>query len=156
MLRSGSLCVASALLLVGTLGLQGAAPVGAEPAPSSRDSRQLVSMPEPAQQLLRKDMVDHLVVLNQVLAHLAAAEFRQASELAETRLGNSSMGRHRGTGMGPGRFMPPEMHQLGIAMHRSASEFATVAMKEDVAAAYSSLQGVTSFCVACHLGFRIR
>ena len=113
-------------------------------------------MPAGAQQLLRKDMVDHLVVLNQLFVHLAAGEYEPAAELAETRLGKSSMGRHRGTGMGPGRFMPPAMHQLGIAMHEAASEFATVTLREDRDAAFASLQRVTGFCVACHVGFRIR
>ena len=113
-------------------------------------------MPAPAQQLMRKDMVDHLAVINQLLTQIASGEFVRASELAEARLGVSSMGRHRRSGMGPGRFMPPEMHQLGIEMHRAASDFAATAKKEDAASAYTSLQRVTSFCVACHSSFRIR
>lgn len=124
--------------------------------PPTSDARQLVSMPAQAQQILRKDMTDHLAALNQVLGHLAASEFQQASELAESRLGRSSMGRHRGSGMGPGRFMPPEMHGLAMGMHQAASEFAVVARKQDLPAAYSGIQRVTSFCVACHASFRIR
>ena len=144
------------LILAASLTAPAADPVGSEPAPPGEDTRRLVAMPAAAERLLRQDMVDHLVVLNQLLAHVAAAEFEQASELAESRLGKSSMGRHRGTGMGPGRFMPPEMNQLGMAMHRSASEFATVAASGDAAAATASLQRVTSYCVACHMSFRIR
>jgi hypothetical protein len=101
-------------------------------------------------------MIDHLTVLNQILANLAASEFQQAGELAESRLGIGSMGRHRETGMGPGRFMPPEMHRLGIGMHRSASDFAATMKDQDLVEAYSALQRVTSFCVACHASFRIR
>lgn len=148
--------VAGAVLLAAGFAARAADPVAPESRPSGADTRRLISMPEPAQQLLRKDMIDHLVALNQILAHLSAAETQKASELAETRLGKSSMGRHRGTGMGPGRFMPPEMHQLGIAMHESASEFAATVENGKAADAYAALQRVTSSCVACHLGFRVR
>jgi hypothetical protein len=41
-------------------------------------------MPAPAQQPLRKDMVDHLLVLNQLLGQLASGDFVQASDLAES------------------------------------------------------------------------
>jgi uncharacterized membrane protein YedE/YeeE len=150
-----SISTASVLLVAAIATAQTADPIAPEPEPVAV-SRQLVSMPLPAQRLLRKDMIDHLVVLNQLYIHVAAAEFEQASELAETRLGNSSMGRHRGTGMGPGRFMPPEMHKIGISMHRSASEFAAIAQKQDIEETYAALQRVYSFCVACHVGFRIR
>jgi hypothetical protein len=131
-------------------------PVASKGESPADDSRRLVSMPAAAQGLLRKDMIDHLQVLNQLFAHLAASEYRKASELAEARLGRSSMGRHRGTGMGPGRFMPPEMHQLGMGMHEAASEFARIVPDQDSSTAYAALQRVTSFCVACHLGFRVR
>jgi hypothetical protein len=113
-------------------------------------------MPEGAQRLLRQDMLDHLILVNQLLALLGAGELEQAAALAESRLGVPSMGRHRGTGMGPGRFMPPEMHRLGISMHHAASEFAEVARAGDPAAATAALQRVTTFCVACHAAYRIR
>ena len=148
--------VAGAVFLPASIASQAGEPVASETKWSDDDPRQLVSMPAPAQQLVRKDMIDHLVVLNQIFAYLAASEFQQASELAESRLGNSSMGRHRGTGMGPGRFMPPEMHQLGIGMHQSASAFAATVKNQNPREAYSALQRVTSFCVACHVSFRIR
>lgn len=148
--------IAAALLLALGTASQAEEPSGSESRASGDDPRQLVSMPAKAQQLLRKDMNDHLVALNQILAHLASSEFQKAGELAESRLGIASMGRHRGTEMGPGRFMPPEMHRLGIEMHRSASDFAAAAKSEDSAEAYSALQRITSFCVACHVSFRIR
>lgn len=147
--------ILGASFLAASIASQAGEPVAAE-TDSPEDARQLVSMPAPAQQLLRKDMLDHLVALNGILAHLAASEFQQASELAETRLGKSSMGRHRGTGMGPGRFMPVEMHRLGIGMHQAASDFAATVKKHDAPEAYSSLQRVMNFCVACHASYRIR
>lgn len=133
-----------------------AAAFSAPPASSSEDTRQRVEMPAPAQQLLRQDMVDHLVVLNQLFGHLAAGEYAQAAELAETRLGRSAMGKHRGSGVAPGRFMPNEMHQLGMSMHDAASEFAANAANKDPAAAFAALQRLTGYCVACHASYRIR
>jgi len=156
MIRCRPLLVAAAVLLSVGIAARAVEPVASEIQPSTDDTRRLVNMPAAAQQLLRNDMLDHLVVLNQLLAYLAASEFQQASELAEARLGKSSMGKHRGTGMGPGRFMPPEMHQLGIAMHQSASEFAAALKNQESAEAYSGLQRVTGYCVACHMSFRVR
>jgi hypothetical protein len=151
-----SIALVAALLVSAALGAGAVEPVSGQPASAPVDNRQLVPMPPGAQALLRQDMVDNMVVLNGLLAHLAAAQFEQASELAEARLGVSSMGRHRGTGMGPGRFMPPEMHQLAIGMHQSATDLAGIAKTKDRSAADAALLKVTSFCVACHLGFRIR
>lgn len=156
MLWNGLHWIAVAVFLTASIASQASEPGAGGGQSSAEDPRQLVSMPAEAQQLLRKDMIDHLTVLNQIFAHLAANELQQASELAESRLGNSSMGRHRGTGMGPGRFMPPEMHRLGIGMHQAASDFAATATHEKPADAYGALQGVTSFCVACHASFRTR
>lgn len=146
---------ASAALLAAVLASPVAAPSGRAEDPAE-DARQLVEMPAPAQQLLRQDMRDHLAVLNQILGLLAASRYAEAAALAERRLGTGSMGRHRGTGMGPGRFMPPAMHRIAMAMHQAASEFATIAAEGDPARATAALQRVTSACVACHAGFRIR
>ena len=43
---------------------------GAEKSPGS-DLRQLVSMPDEARQLMRRDMLDHLSALNEIIAYLA-------------------------------------------------------------------------------------
>ena len=128
---------------------------GAEKSPGS-DLRQLVSMPDEARQLMRKDMLDHLSALNEIIAYLAENNLDAAADVAETRMGKGSMGKHRGTGMGPGRFMPLEMRKLGWSMHESATEFSLVAKKGDLKSAYSALQKLTSSCVACHYSYRTR
>lgn len=148
--------MAAAALLAGGMASHAAEPAAPQTESPPKDSRQLVQMPAEAERLLRKDMLDHLAVLNQLLGQVAASEFQQASALAESRLGNSSMGRHRGTGMGPGRFMPPAMHQLGIAMHQAATDFSATALKGDPKQTVAALQRITSMCVACHAAFRIR
>jgi hypothetical protein len=121
---------------------------------SGGDLRQLVPMPDQARELMRKDMLDHLSALNEIIGNLASNNLDAASDVAETRLGRSSMGKHRGTGMGPGKFMTPEMRNLGWGMHDAASEFSKIAKEGDLKSAYSALQKVKSSCVACHYSYR--
>jgi len=123
---------------------------------SGGDARQLVSMPDQARELMRKDMLDHLSALNEIIGYLVSNDLDTAADVAETRMGRSSMGKHRGTGMGPGRFMPLEMRNLGWGMHDAATEFSKIAKKGDLKSAYSAFQKVTSSCVACHFSYRTR
>ena len=123
---------------------------------SGTDPRQLVEMPDQARKLMREDMLDHLSALNEIIAHLAANDLAAAADVAETRMGRSSMGKHRGTGKGPGRYMPPEMRNIGWGMHEAASEFSQLARKGDLERAYGALQKVTGSCVACHYTYRAK
>ena len=120
------------------------------------DPRQLVEMPDQALKLMREDMLEHLSALNEIIAHLAANNLDAAAEIAESKMGRSSMGKHRGTGMGPGRFMPPEMRSIGRGMHEAASEFSQLAKKGDSKNAYVALQKITGSCVVCHYSYRTR
>jgi hypothetical protein len=120
------------------------------------DHRQLVAMPDEASQLMRKDMLDHLSALNEIIALLVENNLDAAADVAETRMGKSSMGKHRATGMGPGRFMPVEMRNIGWGMHESASELSQAAREGNLKGAYSALQKVTASCVACHYSYRTR
>lgn len=121
---------------------------------SDADPRQLVEMPDQARKLMREDMLAHLSALNEIIAHLAANDLDAAAEIAESRMGKSSMGKHRGTGMGPGRFMPPEMRSIGWGMHEAATEFSQLVKKGDSKNAYVALQKITGSCVACHYAYR--
>ena len=67
---------------------------------SSAETRQLVSIPDQARELMRKDMLEHLSSLNQIITYLASNNLDAAADVAETKMGRSSMGKHRGTGMG--------------------------------------------------------
>jgi hypothetical protein len=126
--------------------------------PVPDDPRTAVDMPALQRALMREDMLDHLIALNEILADLSSNQLNAAADVAETRLGLSSMGKHaaRTSGQGPGRFMPEAMRSIGIGMHQSASEFAKVARGGDRDAAYQALQPVVGACVACHAGFRVR
>jgi hypothetical protein len=97
------------------------------------EARRLVQLPEMMQQHMMSNMRDHLVAINEILIKMANGDFDKAAEVAEYR-----------------------MRQAGTAMHKAASRFALKAQEEEVLPAYSALSEVTSACVACHSGYRIR
>ena len=123
---------------------------------AASDPRQLIEMPATTQHLMRQDMLSHLAALNSIIAALGSGDLNTAADTAEQQMGRASMGKHRASGMGPGRFMPLEMRNLGWAMHDAADAFAAEARKGNVQSAYAALQNVTSSCVACHAVYRTR
>jgi len=125
------------------------------------DSREPISLPAPMQGHMMANMRDHLLALTEILDYLSAEKFSAAAQVAEKRIGMSSLERHGAGHMAP--YMPKPMQDIGSSMHRAASRFATVAMDADVKRTYESmrevtkaLHDVTSACVACHAGYRTR
>ncbi|MFA7098132.1 MAG: hypothetical protein WC383_16820 [Gammaproteobacteria bacterium] len=118
------------------------------------DHRQLVELPPMMQQHMLMNMRDHLATLDEILAALAANQPDKAAELAERRLGMSSLASHGAEHMAP--HMPQEMREIGTGMHRAASRFALTAQEGDLLRAYAALRNVTASCVACHEAYRIR
>ena len=121
---------------------------------ADEDSRQLVELPDMMQQHMMSNMRDHLVAINEILINMANRQLDQAAEVAESRLGMSSLESHGANHMA--KFMPEGMRQAGTSMHRAASRFALKAQEGEALPAYSALSEVTSACVACHSGYRIR
>jgi hypothetical protein len=124
----------------------------------AEDSRQLVSLPSPAQEVLRQEMRDNLVAINEILTLVAAGKLPEAGEVAEQRLGLSAQGKHRDKPFDarPGPHMPPAMHALGMDGHRAASEFAKAAQSGERERTLGLLPTLTGACVACHFSYRIR
>jgi len=118
------------------------------------DSRQLVKLPEMMQQHMMANMRDHLVTINAILSSLANRKLDNAADIAESRLGMSSLTTHNASHMA--KFMPAGMRLAGTNMHRAASRFALKAQEGEILSAYKALTAVTSACVACHAGYRIR
>jgi len=118
------------------------------------DARSLVPLPEMMQQHMLFNMRDHLVAINEILVNMGNGEFEEAAEIAEYRLGMSSLESHGARHMAG--FMPEGMRQAGTAMHEAASRFALKAQEEEALPAYNALSEVTSACVACHTEYRIR
>ena len=59
-----------------------------------KDSRQVVHFPVRLREHTLANMRDHLLALQQIQEALAKQEFDQAGDIAEQRLGMSSMGLH--------------------------------------------------------------
>ena len=121
---------------------------------AENDMRQLVQLPEMMQQHMMTNMRDHLVAINEILVNLGNGEMDKAAEIAEQRLGMSSLESHGASHMA--KFMPEGMRHAGTSMHRAASRFALKAQEGELLPAYKMLSEVTSACVTCHSGYRIR
>ena len=121
---------------------------------AENDPRQLVFFPEKMQDHMMSNMRDHLVTINKILIYLGNDEMDKAAEIAEQRLGMSSLQSHGAAHVA--KFMPEGMSKAGTAMHKSASRFALKAQEGDLIASYKMLSEITSACTACHAGYRIR
>ena len=118
------------------------------------DNREFVKLPEMMQKHMMSNMRDHLKSINEILIAMENDNLDKAAEIAENRLGMSSLNDHGASHMA--KFMPKGMQQAGTSMHRAASRFALKADEGDLLAAYKMLSKITSACVACHSGYRIQ
>jgi len=118
------------------------------------DSRELVELPEMMQQHMLANMRDHLNTINQLLVNINNGELDQAADIAEQRLGMSSLNQHRAAHMA--KFMPVPMQQAGMAMHKAASRLALKAQEGDTPATYKALANITAACVSCHASYKIK
>ena len=120
---------------------------------SSNDTRIHVELPAMMQQHMLSNMRDHLAAINEILVYLGSDELDKAAEIAEYRLGMSSLGSHGASHMA--KIMPEEMRQTGTSMHKAASRFALKAQEGEPLAAYKALSEITAACVACHSAYKV-
>jgi hypothetical protein len=117
-----------------------------------------VKFPEPLRVHTLANMRDHLQVLGEIQGLLGTGAFDKAADLAESRLGMSSLGVHGAHEVA--KYMPKGMQDAGTAMHRSASQFARVAtdasVTGDLKEPLKALSTVSQTCVACHAGYRLQ
>jgi hypothetical protein len=122
------------------------------------DSRVAVDMPAMMQTHMRANMRDHLLSIQEIQSLLANGEYDAAAEIAEKRLGMSSLDTHGASHMAG--FMPKGMQETGTAMHQAASRFAVAAQEtavtRDLPRALGALSRVTAQCVACHAAYRLK
>ena len=135
----------------------GMAPGGVSGAVPGEDRRQAVVFPAPMREHTLANMRDHLLALQEIQDALARQQFDRAAELAEGRLGMSSLGLHGAHEVA--RFMPKGMQDAGTAMHRAASRFALAARDAgatgELRPPLSGLAELTATCVACHAAYRL-
>jgi len=142
-MRRGILCIT---LIFGLLNI----------AQASAD-RQTVQLPEMMREHLLSNMRDHLLALEEITRLLASEHYDEAAQVAESRLGLSSLESHGASHMN--RFFPKEMGQIGMEMHRAASRFALAAQEAEIEGglnkAFSALSQVMQQCVACHSAYKV-
>lgn len=131
------------------------APTTSQAAP---DTRVAIELPAPMRAHMLANMRDHLAALHEIQAALARDENQRAAEIAEQRLGMSSLDAHGAGHMAP--YMPKPMQDIGTAMHRAASRFARVAeeagVRRGLRPALQALSDVTQQCAACHAAYRLK
>jgi hypothetical protein len=123
-------------------------------AAGAADSRELVRLPEMMQEHMLANMRDHLRTLDEILGDVAEDQWDRAADVAEHRLGMSSLAAHDARHMA--EFMPQAMQAMGLNMHRAASRFAVTVQEGDRTAACRGLRAITAACVACHAAYRVR
>lgn len=121
------------------------------------DGRQTVQLPDMMREHMLSNMRDHLLALEEITRYLASEQYDEAAEIAENRLGMSSLESHGASHLG--QFMPKEMGAIGTNMHRAASRFALAArdaeLEGGLGKAFSALSEVMQQCVACHSGYKV-
>jgi hypothetical protein len=150
--------VRESLFILAGLSLAAAPLAFAQQPEHSHDSRIAVSFPAALKEHTLANMRDHLQTLSEIQGYLATQDFDRAADIAEKRLGMSSLSLHGAHEVA--KYMPKGMQDAGTAMHRSASQFAVATQEagidRDVPRALAALNRVTQACVACHAGYRLK
>jgi hypothetical protein len=125
---------------------------------SASDTRQLVHFPDELREHTLANMRDHLLALQEIQEALARKQEDKAAIIAEERLGMTSLPLHGAHEVA--KYMPQGMQDIGSEMHRSASRFAieaqNAAVTGDLRPALAALSRVTTQCVGCHAGYRLK
>jgi hypothetical protein len=122
------------------------------------DPRERVRFPTEVRHHTLANMRDHLMALQEIDEALGRADYQKAADVAEQRLGMSSMRLHGAHEMA--QFMPAGMQAIGSEMHHAASRFAIEAQNAgatgDARPALAALGQVMRQCVACHGAYRVQ
>jgi hypothetical protein len=122
------------------------------------DTRLLVRFPDELREHTLANMRDHLAALQEIQEALARKHEDKAARIAEERLGMTSLKSHGAHEVA--KYMPQGMQDVGSEMHRSASRSAieaqNAAVTGDLRPALDALSRVTSQCVGCHAGYRLK
>lgn len=119
------------------------------------DPRTAIALPADLRPDFLAHMRHHMDALDDIIARLAAADFKGAAAVARTEL-------EPGSGAGFGRYLPVAFREMGLGMHRAAAEFATVAEAvpaqttvADWQKAIAALQTISAQCRGCHGAYRV-
>ena len=125
------------------------------------DTRIMVKLPSDIEKKMLVNMRDHIGALDDIIQAVQAGEYDEAQEVAESRLGWSSLVR-RGDQEVANHWAKP-MQKMADQMYRSASDFVIVAQnasvedsKESYQKVLSALGEITAACRGCHQTYRVR
>ena len=125
------------------------------------DTRTIVKLPSDIEKKMLVNMRDHIGALDDIIQAVQAGEYDEAQEVAESRLGWSSLVR-RGDQEVANHWAKP-MQKMADQMYRSASDFVIVAQnasvedsKESYQKVLSALGEITAACRGCHQTYRVR
>ncbi len=123
---------------------------------AAEDPRTPIEMPADVRGAFLEHMRHHMDSLDDVMAQLAAADFKGAAKVAREQL-------VPGSGAGFGRYLPLEFREMGLGMHRAAANFAEIAnavpaqpTSADWKKTMEALQAISVQCRACHSAFRVK
>ena len=126
-----------------------------------KDTRTLIKLPSDIEKKMLVNMRDHIAALDHIIQAVKSGEYDKAQEVAESRLGWSSLVR-RGDQEVANHWAKP-MQKMADQMYRSASDFAHVAQnasvedsKESYQKVLSALGDITAACRGCHASYRVR
>ena len=123
---------------------------------AATETRQMVEFPEALRVQTMAHMRDHLLALAEIQEALAQGQFDRAGDIAENRLGMSSMPLHGAEQVA--RYMPESMRSIGSAMHHAASRLALAAkdaaVTNDLRPPLAALSDLSRQCIACHAAYR--
>ena len=105
------------------------------------------------QQHMLGNMRDHLLAIHEIQAALAQNELGKAADIAEQRIGMSSLISHNAAHMAS--YMPKAMQDIGTEMHHAASRFAITVKEGDMLKSLDDLSRVTQQCVTCHTSYKL-
>ena len=125
------------------------------------DTRTMVKLPSDIEKKMLVNMRDHIGALDDIIQAVQAGEYDEAQEVAESRLGWSSLVR-QGDQEVANHWAKP-MQKMADQMYRSASDFVIVAQnasvedsKESYQKVLSALGEITAACRGCHQTYRVR
>jgi len=125
------------------------------------DTRQLIKLPKNIESKMLVNMRDHMAALDDIIAAVHVEQYDKAGDIAESRLGWSSLVR-RGDQDVAKHWAAP-MRKMADAMYRASSNFVIVAQnasvintKESYRQVIGSIQKITTSCRGCHGVFRVR
>ena len=94
---------------------------------AEKDPRQKVKLPPQMRMHMHMHMLgnmrDHLQALSEIQAALPTKQLDRAADIAETRIGMTSLTSHGAAHMA--QYMPKGMQDIGTEMHHAASCFGT-------------------------------